>query len=103
MPITQAMATIKVIGLITVTIYYHVIKHATSIYVITEFLALMFLSGLLKAGIPSKHLCIALEPEAASLFCQYLPVEKFSSGGQVGFSDAKPGTTYMIVDLGGNL
>lgn len=49
----------------------------------------------------SQHLKIALEPEAASLFCQYLPVEKFSIGGQVSFSDAKPGTTYMIVDLGG--
>ncbi|XP_045193641.2 heat shock 70 kDa protein 12A-like [Mercenaria mercenaria] len=54
-----------------------------------------------EAGIPSHHLTIALEPEAASLFCQYLPVEKFSVGGQVKFSDAKPGTTYMIVDLGG--
>ncbi|XP_060601655.1 heat shock 70 kDa protein 12B-like [Ruditapes philippinarum] len=53
------------------------------------------------AGILSKHLTIALEPEAASLFCQYLPVEKFSVGGQTKFSDAKPGTTYMIVDLGG--
>jgi hypothetical protein len=57
----------------------------------------------LKAGILSKHLTIALEPEAASLFCQYLPVEKFSVGGQTKFSDAKPGTTYMIVDLGGKL
>ncbi|XP_052816700.1 heat shock 70 kDa protein 12A-like [Mya arenaria] len=54
-----------------------------------------------RAGIPTAHLTIALEPEAASLFCQYLPVEKFSVGGTSGFSDAKPGTTYMIVDLGG--
>ncbi|XP_045193636.2 heat shock 70 kDa protein 12A-like [Mercenaria mercenaria] len=54
-----------------------------------------------EAGIPSEHLTIALEPEAASLFCQHLPVEKLNVGGQVKFSDAKPGTTYMIVDLGG--
>lgn len=54
-----------------------------------------------QAGINAKQLSIALEPEAASLYCQYLPVEKFSSGGQVGFADAQPGTTYMIVDLGG--
>ncbi|KAH3771777.1 hypothetical protein DPMN_173106 [Dreissena polymorpha] len=54
-----------------------------------------------RAGIPSENLTICLEPEAASLFCQYLPVEKFSMGGEKGFSDSKPGTTYMIVDLGG--
>jgi len=57
----------------------------------------------LQAGIPSKHLTIALEPEAASLFCQYLPVEKFSVRGASGFGDAKPGTTYMVVDLGGDI
>ncbi|KAH3714807.1 hypothetical protein DPMN_057508 [Dreissena polymorpha] len=54
-----------------------------------------------RAGIPSENLTICLEPEAASLFCQYLPVEKFSMCGEKGFSDSKPGTTYMIVDLGG--
>ncbi|WAR12253.1 HS12A-like protein [Mya arenaria] len=37
-----------------------------------------------QAGIPTAHLTIALEPEAASLFCQYLPVEKFSVGGTSG-------------------
>lgn len=56
-----------------------------------------------QAGIPSKHLRIALEPEAASLFCQFLPVERFNIGGQARFSEAKPGTTYMVVDLGGKL
>ncbi|KAL4234528.1 hypothetical protein ACF0H5_006171 [Mactra antiquata] len=53
------------------------------------------------AGIPKENLTIALEPEAASLFCQYLPVERFNMGGKSGFGDAKPGTTYMILDLGG--
>ncbi|KAK3610272.1 hypothetical protein CHS0354_029731 [Potamilus streckersoni] len=55
-----------------------------------------------KAGIPSGQLKIALEPEAASLFCQYLPVEKLNSqGGNVHFSSAPPGTKYMVLDLGG--
>lgn len=53
------------------------------------------------AGIPLKHLKIALEPEAASLYCQYLPVERLSVGSKMKFSDASIGTTYMIVDLGG--
>lgn len=53
------------------------------------------------AGIDDERLCIALEPEVASLFCQHLPVEKFSEGGKIGFANAKPGTTYMVVDLGG--
>ena len=57
----------------------------------------------MQAGIENEHLTIALEPEAASLYCQYLPVEKFISAGQVRFSDVKPGTTYMIVDLGGKI
>ncbi|KAK3610273.1 hypothetical protein CHS0354_029733 [Potamilus streckersoni] len=55
-----------------------------------------------KAGILSSQLCIALEPEAASVFCQYLPVDKFSSlGGNVHFTASPPGTKYMVVDLGG--
>lgn len=53
------------------------------------------------AGIPLEHLKIALEPEAASLYCQYLPVERLCVGGKLKFSDASAGTTYMIVDLGG--
>ncbi|KAK3610274.1 hypothetical protein CHS0354_029734 [Potamilus streckersoni] len=55
-----------------------------------------------KAGIPSNQLCIALEPEAASMFCQYLPVDKFCTQvGDVQFSASPPGTKYMVVDLGG--
>ncbi|XP_060601651.1 heat shock 70 kDa protein 12A-like isoform X2 [Ruditapes philippinarum] len=53
------------------------------------------------AGISENRLSIALEPEVASLFCQHLPVEKFSEGGKAGFANAKPGTTYMVADLGG--
>ncbi|XP_053401232.1 heat shock 70 kDa protein 12B-like isoform X1 [Mercenaria mercenaria] len=64
--------------------------------------AKMFMKEAAKmAGIAEDHLSIALEPEVASLFCQHLPVEKFSEGGKMGFANAAPGTTYMVVDLGG--
>lgn len=56
----------------------------------------------LKTGIPDKNLFIALEPEAASVYCQYLPTEKLY-GAETGFVMSKPGTKYMIVDLGGNI
>lgn len=53
-----------------------------------------------KAGIPGDNLLIALEPEAASIYCQYLPTEKLN-GADEGFTMSEVGTKYMIVDLGG--
>ncbi|CAG2200983.1 unnamed protein product [Mytilus edulis] len=52
------------------------------------------------AGIPKNCLLISLEPEAASIYCQYLPTEKLS-GIESGFTMADVGTKYMVVDLGG--
>ncbi|XP_052790091.1 heat shock 70 kDa protein 12A-like [Mya arenaria] len=54
-----------------------------------------------KAGIDKDKLTIALEPEAASLHCRHLPIEK-----NVGDSDASLckypiGTKYIVVDAGG--
>jgi hypothetical protein len=43
---------------------------------------------------------IALEPEAASIYCQYLPTEKLK-GAERGFSMSEEGTQYMVVDNGG--
>ena len=40
---------------------------------------------------------IALEPEAASIYAQYLPIERNPDG----FGMIKEGTRYMIVDIGG--
>ena len=54
----------------------------------------MTLNVLIKAGITNDQLLIALEPEAASLFCRYLPE---ATGADVFKSDSK----YMIIDLGG--
>ncbi|XP_071142785.1 heat shock 70 kDa protein 12A-like [Mytilus edulis] len=52
------------------------------------------------AGIKDDQLIIALEPEAASIYCQYLPIEKLS-GAEKGFSMTEDGTQYMVVDNGG--
>ncbi|XP_052788090.1 heat shock 70 kDa protein 12A-like [Mya arenaria] len=54
-----------------------------------------------KAGIEKRKLTLALEPEAASLYCRHLPIDK-----NVGHSDARlhkfpEGTKYMVLDAGG--
>lgn len=54
-----------------------------------------------KAGIKEHNLTIALEPEAAALYCRILPVEKLDVGGQASLGMFKPGTEYMVLDLGG--
>jgi hypothetical protein len=41
-----------------------------------------------------------LEPEAASIYCQYLTTEKLK-GAERGFSMSEEGTQYMVVDNGG--
>ena len=53
-----------------------------------------------QAGIPENRLIIALEPEAASIYCQYLPTQKLH-GAKEGFEMSKTGAKYMVVDLGG--
>lgn len=42
---------------------------------------------------------ITLEPEAASLFCMHLPVQKDSVNSTFGVF--KTGEKYMVVDAGG--
>lgn len=56
----------------------------------------------IEAGIDTKRLSLALEPEAASLFCRYLPVQKVR--GEDGMSQIKslaPGKRYLVLDAGG--
>lgn len=53
-----------------------------------------------QAGISRNQLMIALEPEAASLFCKYLPIEKLQ-GSEGGISAFKPGSRYLVLDAGG--
>ena len=45
---------------------------------------------------------LALEPEAASIYCQHLPIHKLH-GSSRGFVMSEVGTKYMVVDLGGIL
>jgi len=58
-------------------------------------------------GSPEKaeQLMIALEPEAASIFCQEKNMSDFQSEfgcRSVGGILSHPNTHYMVVDLGGN-
>ena len=43
---------------------------------------------------------IALEPEAASIFCKELPVEKFEEGSS-NIDVFSPGKRYLVLDAGG--
>ncbi|XP_050181251.1 heat shock 70 kDa protein 12B-like isoform X2 [Myiozetetes cayanensis] len=54
------------------------------------------------SGMLSKNLIIALEPEAASLWCKQLPQEGFmaDSSDKKKFEDS-PGIQYVVVDCGG--
>lgn len=56
-----------------------------------------------EAGIPSKNLQLALEPEAASLFCKFIPTEKQTNedGQNIKLVPFSAGTRYMVLDLGG--
>ena len=52
----------------------------------------------------SQNLIIALEPEAASLYCRTLAMDKFMGmAGEQGDMVMKPGEKYAIVDCGGML
>lgn len=55
-----------------------------------------------QAGIKSSNLSLALEPEAAALFCKILPLEKQTTESGTNLSMLKPGTRYMVLDLGGD-
>ncbi|XP_022321480.2 heat shock 70 kDa protein 12A-like isoform X1 [Crassostrea virginica] len=52
------------------------------------------------AEIDSNCLVIALEPEAASIFCKELPVEKFEEGSS-NIDVFSPGKRYLVLDAGG--
>ncbi|XP_052785785.1 heat shock 70 kDa protein 12B-like [Mya arenaria] len=53
----------------------------------------------IEAGILADKLTIALEPEAASLFCRHLSVEK--SGNQTSLAKFTAGKRYLVLDAGG--
>ncbi|KAK3602415.1 hypothetical protein CHS0354_027193 [Potamilus streckersoni] len=53
----------------------------------------------IQAGINGGNLLIALEPEAASFYCKYLPVERISGEGAV--TCFRPASRYLVLDAGG--
>ncbi|CAC5400314.1 unnamed protein product [Mytilus coruscus] len=53
-----------------------------------------------QAGISPNKLLIALEPEAASIYCQYLPTQKLG-GADPDIVVAPVGSKYIVIDLGG--
>ncbi|XP_061188242.1 heat shock 70 kDa protein 12A-like [Saccostrea echinata] len=56
----------------------------------------------ISAGIPTDQLTIALEPEAASIYCQYLHFEKEDTDRTDEFlKEVSTKMKYMVVDLGG--
>ncbi|XP_053399066.1 heat shock 70 kDa protein 12A-like isoform X2 [Mercenaria mercenaria] len=56
----------------------------------------------IEAGIKTQNLSLALEPEAASLFCRYLPMERVQGADGVGrISNLAPGKRYIVLDAGG--
>ncbi|XP_053400259.1 heat shock 70 kDa protein 12A-like isoform X2 [Mercenaria mercenaria] len=54
-----------------------------------------------KAGIKKEQLTIALEPEAASMYCRHVPVDTAVDADDVTIAQFPEGTKYMILDAGG--
>lgn len=56
----------------------------------------------IKAGIKSENLIIALEPEAASMYCRKMPLVYLSEkSDKDGIDIFSPGNQYLILDAGG--
>ncbi|XP_033743668.1 heat shock 70 kDa protein 12A-like [Pecten maximus] len=56
-----------------------------------------------KAGILSRNLVLALEPEAASLYCKTIPIDRMDTGnpGETSIIPFREGMSYMVLDIGG--
>lgn len=56
-----------------------------------------------EAGIQSENLLIALEPEAASLVCKHLTLQKKldEDSGEIRLKTFTPGSRYLVLDAGG--
>lgn len=57
---------------------------------------------ILQAGIPRKQLLLVSEPEAATIYCNHIPMEAKPDGrGRTETNLFEPGTQYMVLDAGG--
>ena len=70
------------------------------IHTIHKFMVTRFHNDLFQAGLESDQISIALESEAASIWCQNIPLS--AHGGRQCAINV-PGTKYMVCDLGGEL
>ena len=57
---------------------------------------------LFQAQIAPDHLLIALEPEAASIYCKHIDLANFV-GMSANFKPFASGARYIILDAGGNI
>jgi hypothetical protein len=55
---------------------------------------------LLQAGIPGSQLMLALEPEAASIFCKHIPSERMVIGGKSCLDAFSPKTQNTVRSVG---
>ena len=46
---------------------------------------------------------IALEPEAASIYCKHLTLNKRKGNNKLILDSLSPGTKYLVLDAGGKL
>lgn len=58
---------------------------------------LEYFCSLVQAGINHRKIKLALEPEAASMYCRHLPMKQDKES----ISSLPTGTAYMILDAGG--
>ena len=54
-----------------------------------------------QAGIAANKLSIALEPEAASIFCRHVSVQKRIDTTGACIASFSAGTKYLVLDAGG--
>ncbi|VDI76900.1 Hypothetical predicted protein [Mytilus galloprovincialis] len=54
-----------------------------------------------KAGIDQEKLTLALEPEAAALYCKYSEIQKRTTGKNSKLGSFDTGAKFVVVDLGG--
>jgi len=54
-----------------------------------------------QADIPGPQLFLALEAEAAALYCRYLPVDKLAVKPEDHIKVFSPTAKYMVLDAGG--
>ncbi|KAL4230968.1 hypothetical protein ACF0H5_011341 [Mactra antiquata] len=79
------------------------IKWVITVPAIWNYKAKQFMKeAAIQAGIDARQVCLAHEPEAAAIYCKHIEVCKAEdSKGNSSLECFKPGSQFMILDLGG--